>query len=417
LQIHIQIFVAVLRKNVCLKPRGLRLCVCVCLCLQPAAKLGRRSHKMRELISEATRTVEDSQTAQALHGLLSLKSPTDCPPSAAPTLLTSVGDLSMELIQQASARLTDEMHTAAGLDGEADLAKRPTKSLMSKSVDRHATLRAAILSPSASGLQATPTGTTGSAVQILLQMQQDDASAAQNRLVRAKLASSTTPGNVLSTAATSTAGGLNTTHVLLNRSLPVKGGVTSVAPKVTAASVPLSGVLRASDSGAGQAVPIQLIATSQGVLAIPQNYKLVAAQNTIAGVPISSPQAAATAAAGSPTKRRSASIGGLLKVARLQATGMQSTTTDRNNDNTVVQSEPMMVVANSVPPHTVTEGLATTDSSILPSQSLQTAIRDSYEKLFWKVYIQSSSLQNMSRPADVEVGFKFWQTKMLPVSE
>lgn len=28
---------------------------------------------MREMISEATRTIEDSQTAQALHGLLSLK--------------------------------------------------------------------------------------------------------------------------------------------------------------------------------------------------------------------------------------------------------------------------------------------------------------------------------------------------------
>ena len=40
-----------------------------------AAKLGRRSRKMREMIHEATRTIEDSQTAQALHGLLSLKQP------------------------------------------------------------------------------------------------------------------------------------------------------------------------------------------------------------------------------------------------------------------------------------------------------------------------------------------------------
>ena len=40
-----------------------------------AAKLGRRSRKMRDMISEATRTIEDSQTAQALHGLLSLKQP------------------------------------------------------------------------------------------------------------------------------------------------------------------------------------------------------------------------------------------------------------------------------------------------------------------------------------------------------
>lgn len=52
-----------------------------------AAKLGRRSRKMREMISEATRTIEDSQTAQALHGLLSLKSPETSHPSIAPGVL------------------------------------------------------------------------------------------------------------------------------------------------------------------------------------------------------------------------------------------------------------------------------------------------------------------------------------------
>ena len=54
-----------------------------------AAKLGRRSRKMREMINEATRTIEDSQTAQALHGLLSLKS--DSGPSNFPALLKAVG--------------------------------------------------------------------------------------------------------------------------------------------------------------------------------------------------------------------------------------------------------------------------------------------------------------------------------------
>ena len=44
-------------------------------CHIAAARLGRRSRKMRDMISEATRTIEDSQTAQALHGLLSLKQP------------------------------------------------------------------------------------------------------------------------------------------------------------------------------------------------------------------------------------------------------------------------------------------------------------------------------------------------------
>ncbi|XP_067928716.1 nuclear receptor subfamily 1 group D member 2-like [Watersipora subatra] len=38
-----------------------------------AAKLGRRSRKMRETIAEACKTIEDQQTTQALHGLLSLK--------------------------------------------------------------------------------------------------------------------------------------------------------------------------------------------------------------------------------------------------------------------------------------------------------------------------------------------------------
>ena len=44
---------------------------------------------MREMISEATRTIEDSQTATALHGLLSLKS--ESGPSNFPALLKAVG--------------------------------------------------------------------------------------------------------------------------------------------------------------------------------------------------------------------------------------------------------------------------------------------------------------------------------------
>ena len=76
---------------------------------------------MRELISEATRTVEDSQTAQALHGLLSLKSPADCPPTASTALLTSVGELSMELFQQGSAGITEPQTP------DANSAKSPVK--------------------------------------------------------------------------------------------------------------------------------------------------------------------------------------------------------------------------------------------------------------------------------------------------
>lgn len=374
-----------------------------------AAKLGRRSHKMRELISEATRTVEDSQTAQALHGLLSLKSPADCPPSASSGVLTSVGELSMELIQQASTGLAEhqaQIQVAGINDVDADSAKSPTKSpsqpaTLSKSVDRHATLRAAILSPSATGLQPTSMGAAGSAVQILLQMQQDDttAAAAKCKPVRARLATSASAGSISMVPTTSSVG-INATHMLLDTSVPVKiNAAASSASRATAvASAPMSNVIHVSDSGSGQAVPIQLIATSQGVLAIPQNYKLVA-QNAATAASTARVTQPAIAAVASPTKRRlspATSTGSLLKVAKLQTPVNKSQGTSDTNSS-VVQSEPAVVVANSLP-HTINEGVLT-DTSPLLNHSLQTAIRDSYEKLFWKVYLQSSSFQSMPRPS------------------
>jgi hypothetical protein len=59
-------------------------------CIISAAKLGRRSRKMREMIEEAMRTIEDSQSAQALHGLLSLK--TESSPTNFPALLKAVSE-------------------------------------------------------------------------------------------------------------------------------------------------------------------------------------------------------------------------------------------------------------------------------------------------------------------------------------
>jgi len=368
---------------------------------------------MRALISEATRTVEDSQTAQALHGLLSLKSPADCPPSATSAVVTSVGELSaLELIQMASSGLTEHSAQVTAADNESN--KSPAKSpsqpaTASKLVDRHATLRAAILSPSTGGLQPMTAGTAGSAVQILLQMQQDDATAAaKSKPLRAKLASVASAGNVSLLPSTSSAG-INTTHVLLDRSPPpVKISAASISPKssAVAASVPLLSLVQGSSSDGGQAVPIQLIATSQGVLAIPQNCQLLS-QNAVAALSSSVTSAARTkavvATASSPVKRRlsqSTSAGGLLKVAKLQTAAAQLRHGSGDGNCTIVQAEPpTAVVANSLLQTAANEGVLSDDASSTPNHgSFQFAVRDSFEKLFWKVYLQSSSFQNMPRP-------------------
>jgi len=148
-----------------------------------------------------------------------------------------------------------------------------------------------------------------------------------------------------------------------------------------------------SDAGSGQAVPIQLIATSQGVLAIPQNYKLIA-QNAATTTARGSTVAAAVASS-SPTKRRlsaaTSASGGLLKVAKIQTSATTSQVTSDTNSSAVV--------ANSLP-HTVGEAGLIDSASLASNQSaVQAAVRDSYEKLFWKVYLQSSSFQSMPRPS------------------
>lgn len=59
--------------------------------LSAAAKLGRRSRKMRESIAEACKTIEDNQTAQALHGLLSLKADAQQQDASLITITASTG--------------------------------------------------------------------------------------------------------------------------------------------------------------------------------------------------------------------------------------------------------------------------------------------------------------------------------------
>ncbi|XP_074647621.1 uncharacterized protein LOC141903411 [Tubulanus polymorphus] len=68
-----------------------RLQKCIALGMsRAAAKLGRRSRKMREMIHEATRIIEDTQSAKALHGLLSLKTDTPLSNINFPALLKAV---------------------------------------------------------------------------------------------------------------------------------------------------------------------------------------------------------------------------------------------------------------------------------------------------------------------------------------
>ena len=62
---------------------------------------------MREMITEATRTIEDAQTAQALHGLLSLKSDMTGP-STFPALLKAVGE---QISTEASTSVSHVMVT------------------------------------------------------------------------------------------------------------------------------------------------------------------------------------------------------------------------------------------------------------------------------------------------------------------
>ncbi|ELT98830.1 hypothetical protein CAPTEDRAFT_226941 [Capitella teleta] len=77
-----------------------RLQKCLALGMsRSAAKLGRRSRKMREMISEATRTIEDSQTAQALHGLLSLKSPESSHTNLTPSIAKATDSPSVQTVQ------------------------------------------------------------------------------------------------------------------------------------------------------------------------------------------------------------------------------------------------------------------------------------------------------------------------------
>ncbi len=160
-----------------------------------AAKLGRRSRKMRDMIHEATRTIEDSQTAQALHGLLSLKSPGSSlaiSANAAPTtIIQTVGPLGDIRHVQVQNPGGTPVHVVPSVDGRAvEVSEVPpaittvvvssTTSTVSSTqgiqqgVTAQAlstTVAASIVSPSQTLPVTTAADGSASMVQLLLRMQ------------------------------------------------------------------------------------------------------------------------------------------------------------------------------------------------------------------------------------------------------
>lgn len=117
-----------------------------------AAKLGRRSRKMRETIAEACKTIEDNQTAQALSGLLSLKAETHdgvitliapSQESSSPTTIqstngsgiTSVSSVTAaHLADTASATLVDAAQHA--IDASAQKSVTESEQQLQKSLEK-----------------------------------------------------------------------------------------------------------------------------------------------------------------------------------------------------------------------------------------------------------------------------------------
>ena len=225
-----------------------------------AAKLGRRSHKMRELISEASRTIEDSQTAQALHGLLSLKSP-ECSSSNAdfPTLLRAVN------LQSSSQSI---MSSSSLQSPEATMTMEPSKSGPNK-VLRAALGQVAVLNSSAATQMSTP-------LQLVYSMQPAAATSNKMKTIKPRVQE---PSISIMTPECGTIGDLSNSPLLANIKSESQYKLFVVAPNSNAGSRASLGStgstfsMATPGSGDGsqqQTIPLQLIATSQGMVAVPQ---------------------------------------------------------------------------------------------------------------------------------------------------
>ena len=257
-----------------------------------AAKLGRRSHKMRELICEATRTIQDSQTQQALHGLLSLQSPDSPSAGDLPTLLRAIGQ---------SIATSSAQDAADALSSVQDTVQTPTRSAIAAAIqasttrqqqDRNAVRTVTIGDGGVvSAVLGSDSGTSSGAqtVQFIMQMhdgggmvdQTPVISGARSKKIKPKVERESVPttqcwneiagNNIVTTKSfriqpAPVSGGTSQPMLLIGGMVsPPKSSVPSVLEKTQSVSV---------SGGTAQPMPIQIIATSQGMIAIPQGYQV-----------------------------------------------------------------------------------------------------------------------------------------------
>ncbi|XP_064639409.1 uncharacterized protein LOC135494959 isoform X2 [Lineus longissimus] len=158
-----------------------RLQKCIALGMsRSAAKLGRRSRKMREMIEEAMRTIEDSQSAQALHGLLSLK--TEQSPTNFPALLKAVSQqrsaaaasgIETLVLAGQKTQVQDAKVTSTGTETTDTSTSTSTSTSISISQQPMQTISPERAKPGAllTRLQQSPNLTHPGVMEFLLQMQ------------------------------------------------------------------------------------------------------------------------------------------------------------------------------------------------------------------------------------------------------
>lgn len=254
-----------------------------------AAKLGRRSHKMREMICEASRTIEDSGTAQALHGLLSLKSLESTTSSNEfPNLMRAIGGQSHKGDDFALTGF--ELDSASGIsDSPSNQSAETLSSRLGSQVFLQDVLKDQS-SASTGKTGAVPGGSLSLVVRVPTGQDQQQ-SVQKTKAIKPKVALDQIPQTPLSGAVVTLSRGrerLTTSsgdQVLTGIQLPLLSAksptVASEGQQYHVVLVTPSGTTAAQSPAAGgpqadvsQGVPLQLIATSQGVLAIPQNIQL-----------------------------------------------------------------------------------------------------------------------------------------------